>query len=275
MVAEDSFVRLALAVSHSEESADKTIVDSLFRLSKVKAFASCTPKVLHILNRMSEKWPEEFASAKARLSPDSQEESAEPTPSLSEDKEAKKKAALERQARVMAQFKAQQTSFMENQGLDWEADDYSDMEQDDEKDKTVETKVCPFPKEPCILCQEDTDDSRIYGTFAFIAPSRILRQTPLDDKDFVKEVLDTPENLDQSADSIRPFGVAKFATETVEKVNTDGSKGTQEKRGLGKGFPHNSAFQGPVLNSCGHIMHFGCFEAYLAATKRRHTQHIS
>ncbi|KAI4765150.1 hypothetical protein E4T52_02552 [Aureobasidium sp. EXF-3400] len=276
MTAEDSFVRLALAVSHSEESADKTIVESLFRLSKVKAFASCAPKVLHILKRMSEKWPEEFANAKSRLLPDDKEQASETNLTPSEDKEAKKKAALERQARVMAQFKAQQTSFMENQGLDWEAEDYSDMEQDGELiEKVVETKVCSFPQEPCILCQEDTDDSRIYGTFAFIAPSRILRKTPLDDKDFVQEVLDTPDNLDQSADAIRPFGVAKFATETVEKVYPDGSKSKQERRGLGKGFPHDSASQGPVLNSCGHIMHFGCFEQYLVATRRRHTQHIS
>jgi E3 ubiquitin-protein ligase UBR1 len=276
MAAEDSFVRLALAVSHSEESPEKTVVESLLRLSKIKAFSSCSPKVLQILKRMSEKWPEEFADAKSRFLPDVKEQTSETSLTPSEDKEAKKKAALERQARVMAQFKAQQTSFMENQGLDWEADDYSDMEQDGELiEKVVETKVCPFPKEPCILCQEDTDDSRIYGTFAFIAPSRILRQTPLDDKDFVQEILDTPENLDQSADAIRPFGVAKFATETVEKVNPDGSKSTSERRGLGKGFPHDSAFQGPVLNSCGHIMHFSCFEQYLVATRRRHTQHIS
>jgi E3 ubiquitin-protein ligase UBR1 len=276
MAAEDSFVRLALAISHSEESAEKTVVESLLRLSKIKAFASCSPKVLHILKRMSEKWPEEFANAKSRFLPDVKEQTSETSLTPSEDKEAKKKAALERQARVMAQFKAQQTSFMENQGLDWEADDYSDMEQDGELiEKVVETRVCPFPKEPCILCQEDTDDSRIYGTFAFIAPSRILRQTPLDDKDFVQEILDTPENLDQSADAIRPFGVTKFATETVEKVNPDGSKSTSERRGLGKGFPHDSAFQGPVLNSCGHIMHFSCFEQYLVATRRRHTQHIS
>ncbi|KAI5210038.1 hypothetical protein E4T39_00606 [Aureobasidium subglaciale] len=275
MVAEDSFVRLAISVSHSEESSDKTIVESLFRLSRIKAFASCAPKALHILDLMSGKWPEEFASAKSRLLPDAEEDVSEGATKPAEDKEAKKKAALERQARVMAQFKAQQTSFMENQGLDWEADDYSDMEQDNNsKENTVETKVCPFPQEPCILCQEDTDDSRVYGTFAFIAPSRILRQTPIDDKDFVMEVLDTPKNLDHSADAIRPFGVAKFATEG-EKVNADGSKGTQERRGLGKGFPHNKAFQGPVLNSCGHIMHFSCFEAYLTATKRRHAQHIS
>lgn len=276
MVAEDSFVRLAISVSHSEESPDKTIMESLLRLSKVKAFASCAPKIQHILKRMSEKWPGEFVNAQARLLPDDGQTATEAESKPSEDKEAKKKAALERQARVMAQFKAQQTSFMENQGLDWEADDYSDMEEGDEAEgKSVETKVCPFPKEPCILCQEDTDDNRVYGTFAFIAPSKMLRQTPLDDKDYVKEVLDTPENLDQSADAIRPFGVAKHATESVEKVNADGSKVVQERRGVGKGFPHNSAFQGPVLTSCGHIMHFSCFEAYLAATNRRHAQHIS
>ncbi|THY60023.1 hypothetical protein D6C98_02537 [Aureobasidium pullulans] len=276
MVAEDSFVRLAISVSQNEESPDKTIMEALFRLSKIKAFASCAPKAKRILDRMSEKWPEEFANAKLRLLPADGQATAEAAPEPSEDKEAKKKAALERQARVMAQFKAQQTSFMENQGLDWNEEDYSDMDQDNDlRERAVETKVCPFPKEPCILCQEDTDDSRVYGTFAFIAPSKILRQTPLDDKDYVKEVLDTPENLDQSADAIRPFGIAKLATEMVEKVNTDGSKSSQERRGLGKGFPHNSAFQGPVLNSCGHIMHFSCFEAYLVATKRRHTQHIS
>jgi E3 ubiquitin-protein ligase UBR1 len=276
VVAEDSFVRLATSVSHVEESADKTILDSLYRLSRIGAFASCAPKIRHIINRMSEKRPRDFATAKARLLPDAGQDATEADLTLPEDKDAKKKAALERQARVMAQFKAQQNSFMETQGLDWEADDFSDMDQDvDAGESAMETKIIVFPKEPCILCQEDTDNDRIYGSFAFIAPSEILRQTPVDDADYVKEVLDTPENLDQSADAIRPFGVAKFATETVETIRADGSKGTQERRGLGKGFPHDSAFQGPTLTSCGHIMHFSCFEAYLVATKRRHAQHIS
>lgn len=278
MHTEDSFIRLAIFVSASETSADATIVGCLFRLLRSEGFASCAPKVRLILDRMSQKWPQDFVAAKARLAPDTNRES---TPSATgmtaEAKELKKKQALDRQARVMASFKAQQTSFMEKQGLDWEADDFSDMEEDAEggAQKGPSTKTWEFPSGSCMLCQEETSDDRLYGTFAFMAPSKILRQTPLNEEDFVHEVLDTPSSLDRSADSIRPFGIANTGREFVQKTAADGTKTTQERQGLSRGFPEDNCREGPVVTSCGHIMHFSCFEAYMAATQRRHAHQIA
>lgn len=278
MHTEDSFIRLAISVSASETSPDATIVGSLFRMLRSEGFASCAPKVRLILDRMSQKWPEDFAAAKARLAPDANRESTpSATGASAEDKELKKKQAMERQARVMASFKAQQTSFMEKQGLDWEADDFSDMEEDTEAgaDKGLASKTWKFPSGSCMLCQEETSDDRLYGTFAFMAPSKILRQTPVNDEDFVNEVLDTPSSLDRSADSVRPFGVANTGREVVEKTAADGTKIAQERRGLSKGFPQDECREGPVVTSCGHIMHFSCFEAYMVATQRRHAHQIA
>ena len=194
-----------------------------------------------------------------------------------EAKELKKRQALERQAKVMASFKAQQNSFMARQGLDLEADDFSDMDEDTAQSAHTahEEKTWEFPAGSCMLCQEDTDDKRLYGTFAFIGPSRILRQTPVNDADFVAEVIDTPASLDRSADAIRPFGVASSAKEVIQKVSADGSVMVTERQGLSKGFPKGQTLEGPVVTSCGHLMHFNCFEAYMAATQRRHATQIA
>ncbi|GAB7347546.1 hypothetical protein MBLNU459_g4437t1 [Dothideomycetes sp. NU459] len=278
MHTEDSFIRLAIFVSASETSPDATILGSLFRLLRAEGFASCAPKIRLILDRMSQKWPQDFAAAKSRLSPDSNRETTPSATGLTaEDKELKKKQALERQARVMASFKAQQTSFMEKQGLDFEADDFSDMEEDTDggADRGPETKSWKFPSGSCMLCQEETNDDRLFGTFAFMAPSKILRQTPVNDTDFIQEVLDTPSSLDRSADAVRPFGVANTAREVVRKTAADGSTITQQRQGLSKGFPSHQCREGPVVTSCGHIMHFSCFEAYMVATQRRHAHQIA
>lgn len=277
MHTEDSFIRLAINVSASPSPKD-TILGCLLGLLDAPQSASCASKICLILDRMSEKWPEDFARAKALLVSNTLRPVTDLTSTVSDEaKELKKKQALERQARVMASFKAQQNSFMTNQGLDWDEDDYSDMDDDTEHSTHTapEEKSWEFPTGSCMLCQEETDDKRLYGTFAFMGPSRILRQTPVNDADFVAEVLETPSSLDRSADDIRPFGVAKSGKEVVQKTSSDGTVLVHERQGLSKGFPKGEALEGPVVTSCGHLMHFSCFETYMAATQRRHAAQIA
>lgn len=103
----------------------------------------------------------------------------------------------------------------------------------------------------------------------------MLRQTDFQNPDFVRETANTPINLDRSAESIRPFGLAHENRKTVQKVNAAGETFDAEKHGLGKGFPANLCRQGPVAVSCGHIMHYSCFETYIDATSRRHVHQIA
>ncbi|KAK0734934.1 hypothetical protein B0T26DRAFT_635484 [Lasiosphaeria miniovina] len=255
----------------------KTIVALLSLMSSKDEFKASHPKIALILKRMRQKRPRtfEFAFQHLGLSVDRVNTASPAGNSAEEERERKKRAALDRQAKVMAQFQAQQKSFMENQGdINW--GDVDDLDDDVDVPLVEEHRnFWKYPTGTCILCQEDTDDRRLHGTFAFFAESNILRQTDFQDPDFVREAFNTPENLDRSAEEIRPFGVAHENRQIVHKVNLSGETFEAERQVIGKGFPAKLSRTGPVAIGCGHIMHYSCFEAYFDATVRRHNQQIA
>ncbi|KAI0843034.1 hypothetical protein F5Y06DRAFT_256759 [Hypoxylon sp. FL0890] len=277
-----SFVHIALtthARSNFMQDAPnaKTIVSLLDMMSTKEEFKACHPKIALILKRMKQKYPHHFDAAYSRLGiPVDRIDTASPASAhnAEEERERKKKAALDRQAKVMAQFQQQQKSFLEMQGdIDWGEEEWDDM--DEAKPVEEQKNFWKYPRGTCILCQEDTDDGRLYGTFALFTESKILRQTDLQDPDFVREAANTPMNLDRSAEAIRPYGLAHENRETVTKVDAEGQTFLTEKQGLGKGFPAKLCRTGPVSVGCGHIMHFSCFDMYMEATVRRHGHQIA
>ncbi|ORY65876.1 uncharacterized protein BCR38DRAFT_340296 [Pseudomassariella vexata] len=282
LASENSFIYIALT-KHArsnfmqEAPAAKTIVSLLEMMSAREELKSCHPKVALILKRMRQRMPQHFDTAYARLGvPIDRVDTASPADiqNAEEEREKKKKAALDRQAKVMAQFQQQQKSFLENQGdIDWGDEDLEEL--DEAKPIEERKNFWKYPRGTCILCQEDTDDGRLYGTFGLFTESQILRQTDLQDADFVREAANTPVNLDRSADEIRPFGLAHENRKTVEKVNAAGETFLAERQGIGRGFPSKLCRPGPVAVSCGHIMHFSCFEMYIEATSRRHVHQIA
>jgi E3 ubiquitin-protein ligase UBR1 len=280
--ADTSFILVALSKEGRsnfmpEAPSARTIVALLDMMSTNNDFKACHPKISLILKRMRQKRPRDFESAYARLGvPVDRISTASPANlgNVEEEKERKKKAALDRQARVMAQFQQQQKSFMENQGdIDW---GIVEDEEDEELPPMEEQRsFWKYPSGTCILCQENTDDRRLYGTFGLLTESKILRQTDLQDGDFVREVANTPKSLDRSAEAIRPFGIAHENRRQVAKVNAAGETFTTERQVIAKGFPSDNCMSGPVSIGCGHIMHFSCFETYFDATLRRHQHQIA
>ncbi|CAK7197478.1 E3 ubiquitin-protein ligase ubr1 [Sporothrix eucalyptigena] len=286
---ESSFIRYALnqqARSNfmPESPEAKTIVSLLDMMSTKDEFKACHAKIALILKRMRQKRPADFAHAYARLGVSidriSTASPAYNSINANEERERKKRAAMDRQARVMAQFQEQQKSFLANQGdIDW---GIVDDDEDDENEAMdagpapeEQKKLWKYPSGTCILCQENTDDRRLHGTFAFFTESHILRQTDLQDPDFVREAASTPKNLDRSAESIRPFGVAHENRQKVVKISTSGEPFESERQVIGKGFPSSNCQPGMLSIGCGHIMHHHCFEAYFEATLRRHQQQIA
>jgi E3 ubiquitin-protein ligase UBR1 len=242
---------------------------------------SCHAKIALIFKRMRQKRPRTFDYAFTQLGA-SLDRIATASPAVTDvdaERERKKKAALERQAKVMAQFKQQQSNFMSNQAdIDW-GDDLSDDDMDglegEGLGKTETKTFWKYPAGTCIFCQEETNDAKPYGTFAMISNSRILRTTDTGDRDWVHEVAVTPSSLDRSAEAIRPFGVSGENRQTVRKIAADGREVFSERQGIGKGFPSAQTLQGPVSVGCGHIMHYACFETYMVATQRRHAHQIA
>ncbi|KAI1493158.1 hypothetical protein F5X96DRAFT_689381 [Biscogniauxia mediterranea] len=278
----NSFVYIALTTQARsnfmpDAPAAKTIVSLLDIMSTKEELKACHPKIALILKRMKQKFPQHFDTAYARLGiPIDRIDTASPAVNNNdeEERERKKKAALDRQAKVMAQFQQQQKSFLEMQGdIDWGEEDLEEME--DAGPIEEQKNFWKYPRGTCILCQEDADDGRLYGTFALFTESKILRQTNLQDPDFVREAANTPASLDRSAEEIRPFGLAHENRKMVEKVDATGQRFLSERQEIGKGFPAHLSRTGPVSVGCGHIMHFSCFDMYIEATVRRHGHQIA
>ncbi|KAF2195266.1 RING finger domain-containing protein [Zopfia rhizophila CBS 207.26] len=253
-----------------------TILSLLKSLMEKDNFKSCEPKIKLIIHRLKQRQQSTFiiASEALHMSIDRMD-TASPASITLQERELKKKQALERQARVMASFKEQQGKFMANQDIDWGEDDFSDLEDEFSTPATEREKIVKYPAGTCILCQEETNDQRLYGTFGYVSESSIVRLTNTKDDDWVDEVTQTPTSLDRSADSIRPFGVAGKNRRMVEKVTSSGETILTERQDLGKGFPCTHTRRGPVTGGCGHIMHYACFEVYLQATQRRHVSQIA
>lgn len=269
-----SFIRHALTSESSEDSGPTTIVEVLQFISNMDESASCRPKIKHMLKLFYRKRVHDFNQATTHLDfPFGRLDSASPA-NVDQGLEAKKRQALERKAKVMAQFQQQQKNFMDNQGVsDWYDQDLSDTET--EPPHPPEKKMWKYPTGVCILCQEETNDIRLYGTFAMFTESNVLRVTNAWDGDWVREVLSTPSSLDRSIDHIRPFGVSGENHEQVVKLTADGKQVISNRQGLGKGWPTGWVRRSPISTGCGHLMHFACFDHYFRSIVRRHAQQIA
>ncbi|OAP55968.1 E3 ubiquitin-protein ligase UBR1 [Fonsecaea erecta] len=271
-----SFIRHAmkLELSFNNSPPPHTIIAVLSEIWRMEEFSSCRSKIRHILRLFHQKLPHQFTTSTQNLDfPSGRFDTASPA-NVENEIEAKKKQAMERKARVMAQFQQQQQSFMDKQGMtDWGDEDLESP--DEELPKSTEMRHWKYPAGLCIQCREDTSDSRFYGTFAMVTDAHILRETDTHDVDFVGELFAVPDNLDRSIENIRPFGVSGSNHEQVKRLTADGQEITVDFQGLGKGWPKGYTKKGPVSTSCGHIMHFTCFENYYQSITRRHAQQVA
>ncbi|KAI5818406.1 hypothetical protein BZA77DRAFT_306921 [Pyronema omphalodes] len=276
----DSFVLHALEKQASGNSdlaiADghRTIATVLYRLASIEDFKSCWVKINYILRSFKQKRPAAFSAIAALATGMGEKFEVDEKSSQEAEAQRKKQLAKERQAKIMEQFKQQQQTFMDTAGLDFEDDDYSDTE-DNSSMPHEEKQHWKFPSGTCILCQEEMNESRLYGSLAYVTESNILRQTDPMDADYVLEVVKTPDCLDRSAQDIRPFGVAQMNRKFQKKLVADGSEILVERQGLGRGFPADKVKRGPVVTGCSHLMHFSCFEHYYDSTRRRQPYQIA
>lgn len=272
----NSFVWNALNLHQPEDGVTdlRTIITALHRISSMDEYVSCRSKIKHILKIFMRKREVGFAQATKHLQfPYGRLDTASPANAESE-LEAKKRQARDRNSKVLAQFQQQQQNFMDKHGMqDWGEEDFDDSEID--AVTSTEIRAWKYPSGVCIQCREETNDSRLYGTFAMITESNVLRQTNIKDPDFVQEVLDMPASLDKSIENRRPYGVSGANHEPIRRLTATGQAITIDRQGLGKGWPYGYTMRCPVSSSCGHIMHFACFENYYNSVIRRHGQQIA
>ena len=290
---DDHSPSFALNVLQVQSELGITIFDLLVKMLENMDIKACHPKIRLILHRIQQRQPRTYSTVVSSLFTRGTQLPAlaldklgfeSPRTPLGGDQDAKerqareikKQQALDRQARVMAQFQQQQQNFMNNQDItEWGEDDSEEAASVVAVHAEESKKTWRYPSGNCILCQEETNDSRLFGTFALMSNSSMFRQTDVQDPDFFGEILTSPNSLDRSADAIRPYGVAGQNRKIVHTSKPDGSTAPSEHQILGKGFPPSHAARGPASVGCGHIMHFACFDLYCAATQRRQNHQIA
>jgi E3 ubiquitin-protein ligase UBR1 len=151
--------------------------------------------------------------------------------------EAKRRAAKARQDAIMKQFADAQKKV-------WDIFD----EEEDEKEAADPQEDLHNNLEPCILCQEKMDWLRPFGTITAIHPSRLIRYSPMPGTAAWDDVLKTPESLDRDTPE-------EPETSSAEKVSA---------------FPSRQLRFGTYGSTCGHMVHFHCFNDYLEAIRSRH-----
>ncbi|KAH8101404.1 hypothetical protein BXZ70DRAFT_906545 [Cristinia sonorae] len=171
--------------------------------------------------------------------------------------DAKKRAAKARQAAIMQQMKAQQASFAVN---------FEDFDDEDE-DEDTESPEPPVSYGTCIVCQEELNESKPFGSLGFLQPSRLLRRYPDAQHYYMNDVLHAPESLDRAASSepIPPFPPIQAARQLQK-----------ERENKPSPLPHFEGFSpaytrfGLHSSICSHMMHLECFTVYSGSIRQRH-----
>ncbi|KAG0300770.1 hypothetical protein BGZ98_008913, partial [Dissophora globulifera] len=282
-------------IVNGNERVRLSLLSILIQRADDPAYKSIQPKLNFVLNKFEELGSAEAKSIvgqwKASKGPSESEESGT---SEMEETERKRKANQERQARIMAQFAQAQQSFMSlNEDL-YDSDDDEDTKSVTEEEENIELgaqkiaeTVWHYPTGTCIVCQEEMSQSSEYGMLAYVQPSHVLRQTPMEDPEFLLEAVVSPLSLDVSATSIRPFGIASnfekhassFEPKPESAPDSHHSGFGQDKQqqqlpykpqSVSRGLPTSSHQRGLYTSSCGHLMHIKCFETYVRSLQQRH-----
>ena len=224
----------------------RDLVDMLCALDNHRLYKSYKARTEWVLDHLEEVYPKEVkAKREPYRVPD--------TPT--DPDEAKKRAAKARQAAIMKQMKAQQSSF----ALNFE----DDIDEDEDDKEMADTNEEPISFGTCIVCQEDLNASKGFGALGLVQPSRLIRKHPDGQVSFVNEALQNPEDMD------KPFPSRlnnKFPPEDAEARDA-------QKRALFpqiEGYPPHATKFGLVGSICSHMMHLDCFQVYNVSIKHRH-----
>ena len=234
------FSGLAVYKVHEE---GKNLVDILCTFEHHEKYPSYKARVQWVLDQITLHQPDEVKSR--RRVPDASQADVE------DPNEAKKRAAKARQEAIMRQMKAQQASFAVN---------FEDI--DDEDEELTDTPEEPVSYGTCIVCQEELNSSKSFGSLGFIQPSRQLRRHPDGVQSYINEVLTCPESLDR---------VTTVPHEVTFPPSTEEIKATKRVHATNfDAFPTQFTRFGLHGSICSHMMHLDCFTVYSGSIRQRH-----
>ncbi|KAF9235714.1 hypothetical protein BU15DRAFT_51032 [Melanogaster broomeanus] len=228
----------------------KSLIDIICAMEHDEHFKPYTTRVGWILGEMTKFVPEEVQARRKIVT----------VPEPGPDAETlKKRAAKARQEAIMAQMKAQQASFAVN---------FEDVD-DDEDEDMEETlgEICQHGS--CIVCQEDLNDSKAWGTLGLVQPSRFLRKHPDSQSSYLNELMGMPSSLDRSSEPSPPQSTA------FPPVDANLQEDVTKFSPNFDGFPAQYTCFGLHTSMCGHMMHMECFQAYNTSIRQRHRAHAT
>lgn len=177
----------------------------------------------------------------------------------SEDEETRKKRlAKERQQKLMAKFKKQQSLFQKNNGP---LHNGCDVEM-----SSPEQEGWSFPDNHCIVCQDTAKEAGPFGLLTHISKSSEFRNVPFQNEYWFLKAFSDNANLNTHPD----LGTIpeKFSAEWKSYMES-----VQEEAIFGPGFTNYDCIERNVTSvTCGHGMHFLCYLQYLSTCRPRLSQ---
>lgn len=170
----------------------------------------------------------------------------------------KRRVAKERQAKLMAKFKRQQSLFIKKNNF---RTDCSDTEMEE-----LEEEGWKFPDPHCILCQDTAQDAGPFGIITFISKSSEFRDVPFDDQYwFLKSFSDNSNlNENENGQSIPEHHSSRWEN-YMNKIDEDYV--------VGPGFSNQGHVHNKLMSlTCGHGMHFNCYMQFLYSNRSRLNQ---
>ena len=177
----------------------------------------------------------------------------------------KKRLAKERQAKLMAKFKRQQSLFLAQNPSFSASSTMTDMEVDTDQDDNLnintsddeeldETNGWKFPEPHCLLCQNAAEDAGPFGIITNVSKSSEFRTVPFDQEYWRLKAFSDPFSLNKTASDLPEYTQAWH----------EYMRGVKDANVVGPGFTlHQNIDSKLVSTSCGHGMHFQCYLNYL------------
>ncbi|ODV59622.1 uncharacterized protein ASCRUDRAFT_23946, partial [Ascoidea rubescens DSM 1968] len=187
-------------------------------------------------------------------------------PSGASENERKKKIAAARKAKVLAAFKRNQNKFMANNQKDMKNFSKGNKRRSSKSSHlnlSSNQEGWNFPEECCILCQMSDKPNDVFGVMGYISETSIFRNVPFNDKYWFFLGFSGTLNLDEQQSDKDFFDNPDRVSKYLKLI--------ENKSVVGPGFPTEfcEIKSKQIFSSCGHGVHFSCFDDYISSSKDR------
>lgn len=250
------------------EEFGASIADLLYKILLAEEFKFSHTKIRSIFKIFNQKYPSFIPTLKARRSEfDISKVDLSSDDANNEDELGKKKRiAKERQAKLMAKFKKQQSLFLKKNQFETIA-----CGSDTEMEELDDHAAWKFPEHHCMLCQNAAEDAGPFGIIAYISKSCEFRNVPFSDEYwFLKAFSDNVDlNGNEYELDINQSLHNSPHTQTWNSFMQQASNSSV----IGPGFKLNEFIESHfVALSCGHGMHYQCYVNYISNSRNRQNQ---